>query len=487
MSIVATSTPQKLVENNRIRGNNSYGQHGQEPVRLQAINSSNVLTSATAKYLTQHFGDFTQIKTQAQLDFTINAKKQFLEVTPLKDGRGIDWLIVVVVPESDFMERIQANTRTTILLCISALVGSTVVGLLTSRWIIRPIWRLNTAAKDIASGKWERKVEVEHCSAEIGQLAKSFKSMAAQLQDSFAILKTQNEALRESEKKLGLIYQLVDSFDLSEKFNFRSWWRNFDFLLPGQRLRELIAKVLLDKIPKKIVIFIDEIDSILRLNFNTDNFFALIRYFYNERADHPKYNRLTFVLLGVASPSSLIQDKNYTPFNIGTAIALEPFMFDEVVKSLAQGLVGRCSNPQTMLKEVLTWTGGQPFLTQKICHLILNSQVPKTEEKEAEWLEKLVQTQVIENWEFKDNPEHLKTIRNRLLSRKSSSRQLLELYQQILHKREIPADDSPETMELLLSGLVRCSQGKLRVYNRIYEAVFNNSWVAKNLENQKPM
>ncbi|MBW4618855.1 MAG: AAA family ATPase [Cyanosarcina radialis HA8281-LM2] len=277
----------------------------------------------------------------------------------------------------------------------------------------------------------------------------------------------------------GVIYSLVNSLQLTDKFDFRSWWRSLDFLSPVQKFSEFIQQIVLREISGKIVIFIDEIDSTLGLNANMDDFFAAIRACYNYRAENPEYKRLTFVLLGVASPSSLVQDKNCTPFNIGTAIALQGFQLHEV-QPLMQGIAAKAINAQAVLQEVLAWTGGQPFLTQKICNLIVESQTPILEGKEAQWVADLIQTEVIENWEAKDDPEHLKTIRNRLLKSESSAPRLLELYGQILERGEIAADDSPEQMELLLSGLVIKQPGRLKVYNRIYQTVFDRDWIANN-------
>jgi hypothetical protein len=164
-----------------------------------------------------------------------------------------------------------------------------------------------------------------------------------------------------------------------------------------------------------------------------------------------------------------------TPFNIGQAIQLEGFKEHEA-QPLLQGLTEKVSNPQTVLKEVLAWTSGQPFLTQKLCKLIRNASSPILTNDEAEWIENLVQTNVIDNWESQDEPEHLKTIRDRLLKSKQSV-QLLELYRQVLHQGEVVAVDSPDERELLLSGLVVKQQGSVRVHNRIYESIFGRSWV----------
>ncbi len=276
----------------------------------------------------------------------------------------------------------------------------------------------------------------------------------------------------------GVVRSLVSSFELSGKFNLRSWWRDRDQISPIQRLSEFIEEVLLVEISHEIVIFVDEIDSVLSLNFSIDDFFASVRDCYNQRADKPEYRRLTFTLLGVATPSDLIQDKNRTPFNIGRAIELSGFHLYEA-EPLAQGLVGKVSNPQVVLREVLAWTGGQPFLTQKLCKLISIGI-------EAAGVEELVRSRVIENWESQDEPEHLRTIRDQILRNKERAGRLLGLHQQIVLQKEVPADDSPEQMELRLTGLIVRREGKLTIYNPIYALVFNQFWVDKALVELRP-
>ena len=290
-----------------------------------------------------------------------------------------------------------------------------------------------------------------------------------------------------------VIGALVNSFKLTDRFNLRTWWRDRELLSPVQRLSEFIEGVLLQQIPHNMVIFIDEIDSVLSLNFPMDDFFALIRANYNNRADQVAHRRLTFVLLGVAAPSSLIQDKHRTPFNIGRAIQLHGFQLHEAMP-LAQGLQEKAAAPQVVLKEILDWTGGQPFLTQKLCKLILAAAEPMPMGIEAVAVEKLVRSRIIQNWEAQDEPEHLKTIRNRLLRDEQRAGRLLGLYQQVLQSAllvpggaaGIPADDSSEQMELRLTGLVVQHQGKLTVYNRIYACVFDLAWVEKELANLRP-
>ncbi len=285
----------------------------------------------------------------------------------------------------------------------------------------------------------------------------------------------------------GIIQELVSCFQL--KVNRRSWLREREDLSPVQRFSEFIEEVLLGEISQNIVIFVDEIDKVLSLNFSFDDFFSLIRFCYNKRADKPEYKRLTFALLGVATPSDLIQDKERTPFNIGKAIQLNGFNLLEALP-LAKGLERKVSNAQAVLEQVLYWTDGQPFLTQKLCDLILKLAEPIPSNNEKKEVENLVYLKVIKDWESQDNPEHLKTIHDRILTDKNGNNKLLKLYQNILDSEnkkigKILSNDSPEQRKLQLSGLVLKEQGELRISNRIYKRVFGKRWVDKALKSNQ--
>ncbi len=346
----------------------------------------------------------------------------------------------------------------------------------------------------------------------------------------------------------GVAYKLLCSFNLFNPVEFMTWWRERELMSPVQRLGELIEELLLVKISQNLVIFIDEIDSVLSFQEPLDDFFALIRCCYNKRAHNSEYQRITFALLGVATPSDLISDATRTPFNIGLPIELHGFKLQEALP-LAKGFEGKVDNPQEVLKEILDWTGGQPFLTQKLCKLILHhvkslasaSIVSEsTDESQTKnfttnqlLISEIVQSHIIDNWESSDEPVHIKTIGDRLLRSPHRASRLLGLYQKILPLSEPPdcrggapvpalaggicaddtpeqtelqlsgnqqpseppllrgaggicADDTPEQTELRLSGLVVKRAGKLTVSNRIYAAIFSHDWVEKALGDLRP-
>ncbi len=284
----------------------------------------------------------------------------------------------------------------------------------------------------------------------------------------------------------GIITQLFLGFNLIGKVNLKVWLREREELSGIEKFREFLEEVLLVHCSgEKVYIFIDEIDKVLSLNFSLDDFFSVIRFFYNQRAENPKFERLVFSLFGVATPTDLIQDKTQTPFNIGFPIELTGFTSEEI-EPLAPGLIPITDHPQAVLNSILYWTGGQPFLTQKVCDLLLTQSQIIPSGKEKEWIDKTVKEFIIENWESNDEPVHLKTIRERIFRNEKRAGRLLGMYQQILQQGFLKSDESPEQTELRLSGLVVKKNGKLVVYNKIYQSVFNEEWVKKELEKIRP-
>ncbi len=271
-----------------------------------------------------------------------------------------------------------------------------------------------------------------------------------------------NQSITPDQWYADIIMRLVRNFQLIKQINVRSWLAERQDLSPIGRLGELLEATLPELIQQPIVIFFDEINSTLSLPFDTDDFFALIRSCH-------EHQRLTFALLGVATPSDLISDKTRTPFDIGRAIQLNGFCLQEV-QPLEQGLVGKVESPRAVLKEILDWTGGQPFLTQKLCLLVaqhgeqegtyyqdLSKVAPEVSSAEqSPFLQRLVQEMLVqhgdvavqvaaiarlhmvENWVAQDEPPHLRTIRDRLLSNEQHASRLLGLYQQILEKGAFP-------------------------------------------------
>lgn len=285
----------------------------------------------------------------------------------------------------------------------------------------------------------------------------------------------------------GIMLELLRNLGLLHQVDIKHWWQSWNTLPIVQQLSLLIDEILVRLPETQLFILVDEIDSVLGLSFPVNDFFAFIRSCHEQRPSKPVYKRLTWALFGAATPSDLMQDLNRTPFNIGHAIEVKDFCLEEV-QPLAHALGEIVCRPDDWMRSILSWTGGQPFLTQKLCQKAVGSSrqagvlkfAPSPEEVEKQ-VESMVRSHIIQNWESQDSPEHLRTIANRLLADENRTGCLLGLYQQILEQGSIPIDGSPDQIGLLLSGLVVNQHDRLRVKNRIYQEVFNLEWVNQQL------
>ena len=287
---------------------------------------------------------------------------------------------------------------------------------------------------------------------------------------------------------LGLAFDLGRKFQLPQAGELPVWWEGLGPLPPVQKLSCWIETVLLTTWPNRsLFIFLDEIDGVKGLSFSASDFFGLVRFCYNQRAETPAYRRLHWALFGVATPHDLVAERYQTPFNIGRAIALTGFTLEEVAP-LAAGLVGVAERPDRVLAAVLGWTGGQPFLTQKLCGLMQKTVGPGpiAAGDEADAVERVVRSHLLHQWEANDDPEHLRTIRDRLLADELRSGRLLSLYQRLLTDGPTAVDGSPDQAELQLSGVAIARDSRLRVANPIYAEVFNSDWVNQCLAQQRP-
>ncbi|MBV6459699.1 MAG: hypothetical protein HONBIEJF_02851 [Fimbriimonadaceae bacterium] len=273
----------------------------------------------------------------------------------------------------------------------------------------------------------------------------------------------------------GLLIHLGDSLGLTDLLE--DYWHDNQRVGPLQRFFGAIEAVLLADSDRELVIFIDEIDAVRSLPFPTDEFFAAIRECHNRRALEPTFERLTFCLLGVASPGDLMQDVRRTPFNVGTRILLEDFSTADV-QPLAHILdqAGRSGND--LIHRILHWTKGHPYLTQRLCREVcehLEADRPGDVDRLCE--------QVFLSKSARETDDNLAFVRNRILKGESDPSALLDLYARVLKAKPAVRDDesNPLVSALHLAGIVRTVDGSLAVRNPVYARVFDRSWVEGSL------
>ena len=170
--------------------------------RLRAIKSNNRLVAATTKHITEHFRSLDRLDRLQKFEFSLDNQNQLVQVVPYKDEFGLDWLIVVVLPEADFMAEIESNTHNTILFCLVALAIATCLGIYTSRKIAQPLSHLsqvtdivaNSAKARNASTRFYPIIKVKSIK-ELQSLATTFNEMVVQLKAAFKELENNNFTL----------------------------------------------------------------------------------------------------------------------------------------------------------------------------------------------------------------------------------------------------------------------------------------------------
>jgi len=272
----------------------------------------------------------------------------------------------------------------------------------------------------------------------------------------------------------GLLERIGTQLDLEDELE--DAWRRHENLGPLQRWMQAVRDVLLESCSGAVVIFIDEIDAVRSLGFSTDEFFAGIRELYNRRAQEPELTRLTFCLLGVATPSDLIRDTRTTPFNIGRRIELSDFTEHEGAP-LALGLSRNGTDGLALLRRILHWTGGHPYLTQRLCWAVAQD-------------ESALSTAAVDricgdlflSLRAREGDDNLLFVRERMLRSEVDTPGLLTLYGKIRAGKKVFDDDTNPLIGVLrLSGITRSQNGLLRLRNRIYERVFDSDWILTNM------
>lgn len=272
----------------------------------------------------------------------------------------------------------------------------------------------------------------------------------------------------------------------------REFWNKHEGLSAVARWSAFLKHILEVTQQAPIVLFIDELDRIQSVPSLRESFFGSLRAAYERRAEDQEYARLTFCLLGVATPDELMPDPRHTPFNVGHALELNDFSAEEA-HTFLPGLNSLGGDPQRWLDAVLAWTEGHPYMTQKLCAALVEPNDSSDEEDfrtlaPEEVVAKLNQTLFLEKGDAKDADPNLLYAKSRLLDISVSGvapEKSLNLYRRVLTESRVAIDEQEPTQGALrLCGMVARRKDEagyaLRVRNRIFATVFDLKWVQRN-------
>ncbi len=186
-------------------------------LRLPGTNSRNILTRQTVLALEKKFGSLRNIKKTENFEFWLDGARKFVQVKPYRDELGLDWLIVIVIPEADFMKQIIANRHLTILLCLLALVCAIILGIGINRWIYYPILQLSAAAKALSQNDWEFPITHSRIN-ELSTLSRVFEVMRTELKRSYQKLEDYSRSLEiKVEKRTRQLQETKESAEAANR------------------------------------------------------------------------------------------------------------------------------------------------------------------------------------------------------------------------------------------------------------------------------
>lgn len=278
----------------------------------------------------------------------------------------------------------------------------------------------------------------------------------------------------EQEWYLSLLGDIIDQLDL--EIDLDAWWAQNSKRGASKALVLFLREVMLKQISQPVVIFLDEIDSTINLEFK-DDFFATLRYVYNARGITPDLQRVSFVLIGVATPNDLISDPYRTPFNVGYRVDLNDFTLPEAMPLVA-GLRLPPEEAQQVLEWIFKWTMGHPYLTMRVCRLVADSQLQS-------WSEKDIDNLVADSFFGKiDNDLNLQFVRDMLTLRVPPEVPQSDVLMMLKEIRRRPIREDKRSIvqsHLKLSGVAREENHLLKVRNPVYSEVFDNRWIKEHL------
>ncbi len=271
---------------------------------------------------------------------------------------------------------------------------------------------------------------------------------------------------------LGLLTEIEDAAGPSDVDLF-AWWKQHEELTCAQRFLRYLGTLILPNLHQQFVVFIDEIDSTIRLDF-ADDFFAALRSTHNSRATDAQFEKISFVLLGVATPAELIRDQSRTPFNIGTRVELVDFNESEAA-TLVEKLGRALGSTQEILGSIMHWTGGQPYLVQRAC-----AALDLATDMRGQLADQFIRNAILSDG-GKSDP-HFQFVGQYLLATPDDLQdELFSTYYAVLRGQQIECrDSSPVHNRLRLAGVLKRQGPYLAVRNELYRSIFGREWVRKH-------
>jgi len=242
--------------------------------------------------------------------------------------------------------------------------------------------------------------------------------------------------------------------------------KNSEIPIHKQHINEL--RLLLNAIPGKLVIILDEIDALTKTTYS-DQIFAQIRSTYFSRINYSEFERLTYILSGVIEPNEIIKDPKISPFNIGQKIFLNDFSKEEFYHFLKNS---NLNLTQEITDKIYSWTSGNPRITWDVCSEIEN--ISKKQEITCEMIDELIKKMYLSTY---DKPP-IDNIRELVRAERELRNAIIE----IGYNKGNTLSDMIKS-KLYLAGIINYNQNDVQIKNEIIKRALNQKWL-RSLEEE---
>ena len=243
------------------------------------------------------------------------------------------------------------------------------------------------------------------------------------------------------------------------------WWRANE-KDESEQLAEFFWRVVLANTTAPITVFFDGLGELPFLPELLD----AVQSCYARRSAEPDFRRFSVVLVGSTSRRALVGSDRSSPFGVADLIELDDFSAAESY-TLASGFGGEPEVAQALMDRVTVWTGGHPYLTQKVARGVLRKG------GRLEDVERVVHEQLLAPGAAESDPL-LNHIRAWLTAKAPGARRAAKLLRRLARGGRVAAPADLAVQERLqLSGVVAIdAQRKLAFRNRIFRELVGQ-WV----------
>jgi WD40 repeat protein len=272
-----------------------------------------------------------------------------------------------------------------------------------------------------------------------------------------------------------IAYRLLRQLRL--KIDLQEWWQDKSILSNRQRLVEFYVEVVLQHIPERIVIFVDEIQRVANRSL-AEHLLASIRAAHNARITEPEFQRLCFVIAGECDPLTALPDPATSPFAVSQEIRLDDFTRDDL-DTFSTELNLLPSDAALALDRIYYWTSGHPYLSQKLARSVARERISGNIK---EHVDRIALLRLAGRAALHSEP-HMSHIHRQIVNDKKNSEALLNIYGRLRKGIDVAYDPEVRHHRMLLAtGLVVVDEsGRLKVRNRLYKVVFTARWANENL------